>query len=130
MEKVAVYYTKKIDKEHSAQVNLFNIDKWCKEKNYDYILFLDEVKSRKMTTNRFKLEELKEAVKNGEYKKIIIPNLEAISRNPDFNLELIRFVEKYNCVIESMDKYNPHDFKKFVDEIYARLGKEREEKQR
>ena len=36
MEKVAVYYVKKVDEEHSnmSSIQLDKIDRWCNENNY------------------------------------------------------------------------------------------------
>lgn len=64
MEKVAVYYVKKIDEEHNnmPSIQLDKIDRWCNENNYKYNLFVDEVKSRLDIENRESLDLLKEFV--------------------------------------------------------------------
>lgn len=124
MEKVAVYYTQKISDEKSNNYYLDIINNWCKNNNYDYDLFVDKVKSRKMINNRIELERLKKDISNKVYKKIIITDLTNISRDMNFNLDFISFVEKNNCKMFSIDGFNPHKIKKFHDEVVKKCIEE------
>lgn len=129
MEKVAVYYVKKVDEEHSnmSSIQLDKIDRWCNENNYKYALFVDEVKSRLDIENRESLDLLKEFVSKGVYSNIIIYNLPNISRNTKFNLDLISFAEDNNCRITSMDGFNSHKYFEFMRKI---LNEKKEEFER
>ncbi|MCI9434915.1 MAG: recombinase family protein [Bacilli bacterium] len=126
MERVAVYYVEKINKEHSCNLDLRKIGNFCIENNYDYCLYVDIVKSRKIINNRKELKKLKKDIENRVYSKIIILNLSNISRNIDFNLELIRFAESYNCKIISTDKFDPHQYKNFIDNVYKKINDDKE----
>lgn len=126
MEKVAVYYVSKIDKEHSSELDLIKIEDYCKENNYDYTLYIDRVKSRKITIGRNSLDNLKEDIENGKFSKIIITNLTNVSRDTNFNLELISFAEDNECKIVSMDKFDPHQYKSFIDNVLKKIKEEKE----
>ena len=96
------------------------------ENNYDYTLYIDRVKSRKITIGRNSLEKLKEDIENGKFSKILITNLTNVSRDTNFNLELISFAEDNKCKIVSMDKFDPHQYKSFIDNVLKKIKEERE----
>ena len=126
MEKIAVYYVSKIDKEHSAELDLIKIENYCKENSYDYTLYIDKVKSRKIITGRNSLDKLKEDIKNGMFSKILITNLTNVSRDTNFNLNFITFAEDNECKIVSMDKFDPHQYKSFIDNVLKKIKEEKE----
>ena len=120
IEKVAVYYVSKLDKEYSSELTLMKIKNYCKENDYDYTLYMDKVKSRRITTGRNELDKLKEDLKNGRFSKIIITDLSNICRDAKFNLELISFAEDNKCKIISMDNFDPHQYKRFMEFIFEK----------
>lgn len=117
MEKVALYCTELINNNDKINNLVETFIYMCKNrnKNYDYTVFCDRVKSRNSTENRPKLEELKKDIKNNVYKKIIILNLKNLSRDTIFILDFISFIEKQNCKLISMDGIDPHKTKNFYD---------------
>lgn len=126
MEKIAVYYTFKIDKPNSCADELVKLANYCKENNYECCLYMDIVKSRKITTERNSLIRLKNDIERENFSKIIITSLTNISRDTNFNLKFISLAEEKGCQIISMDKFDPHHYKSFIDNILKKLEEEKE----
>ncbi len=125
MEKVAVYYTSKINSENS-KLDLFRIDEWCKKNNYDYTLFVDEVKSRNITKNRLEMNRLKNELEKGAFKKVIISNLTNLSNDMIFNLNFITFIERNNSMLIILDGFDPRKIKPFYNKNFKNIEEERE----
>lgn len=123
MEKVAVYYVSLIDDDYS-NLDFVKIEEYCKQNNYEYILYTDIVKDRNITEERNELDRLKRDITDGKYPKILISSLTNISKNVKFNLSFITYAEDNNCKIISIDKSDPHQYKKFIDTMYKKLKEE------
>ena len=70
--------------------------------------------------------KLKEDIENGKFSKILITNLTNVSRDTNFNLEFISFAEDNECKIVSMDKFDPHQYKSFIDNVLKKIKEEKE----
>lgn len=123
MEKVAVYYVSLIDDDYS-NLDFVKIEEYYKQNNYEYILYTDIVKDRNITEERNELDRLKRDITDGKYSKILISSLTNISKNVKFNLSFITYAEDNNCKIISIDKSDPHQYKKFIDTMYKKLKEE------
>lgn len=126
MEKIAVYYTFKIDKPNSCADELVKLANYCKENNYECCLYMDIVKSRKITTERNSLIRLKKDVESENFSKIVITSLTNISKDTNFNLEFISSAEENGCRIISIDNFDPHHYKSFIDNVLKKLEEEKE----
>lgn len=123
MEKVAVYYVSKNNDDYS-NLDFIKIEEYCKQNNYEYILYNDIVNDRNITEGRNELDKLKSDITNGIYSNILILSLTNVSKDVKFNLSFITYVEDNNCKIISIDKSDPHQYKKFIDTMYKKLKEE------
>ena len=106
MENVAVYltYKKKQNKDNrfkNIQKNIIN--EYCINKNYDYDLFVDIVENNVDLFHRNDFNRLKKHIKNKDYNKVIVKNIEHLSRDVAFCLDFINFLKDNNCLIECID---------------------------
>ncbi len=124
MEKVAVYYTSKINKEEFDRLNLLRIDEWCKKNNYEYTLFIDKVKNRNITKNRLEMNKLKEELEKGTFNKVVIRSIRNLSNDSFFISDFITFIEKNNCKLISMDGFTPLHINLY--EIFKNIKEEKE----
>lgn len=124
MEKVAVYVSTKTKNKYELQRRLSRISNYCLLKNYDYVLYVDDVKNRLDIKNRKALEELKAEIKEGKISKVIIQDVNQLSKNSASNLEFIEFLENNNCHIECIDGTDLHKYYEFYREIIKRINKE------
>lgn len=70
--------------------------------NYDYKLYFDIVKNNIDVQSRVALKKLKESIKNGNIKKVVVLSISNISKRTVDIINFLKFLEKYNCSFESM----------------------------
>lgn len=70
--------------------------------NYDYKLYFDIVKNNVDVQSRVALKNLKESIKKGSIKKVVVPSISNISRRTVDIINFLKFLEKYNCEFESI----------------------------
>lgn len=103
MEKVSVYLSVKNKNSDSLQSKIQYINNWCLFKNYDCDFYVDKIESRLDSKNRNGMNRLKENILNKKVNKVIVPNIENIGRNNIFVQEFLYFLDKHDCIIESID---------------------------
>ena len=126
MEKVAVYFVQKIDKNSCCKINIKEIDNWCKKNNYDYFLYLDFVANGQNINERRAFTQLKEDLADGKFSKVIIKNIPNVSKDRNFIVDFVNYAEFSDCQIISMDKFNPHKYKDFIESITKKMKEELE----
>lgn len=103
MSKNAIYVCIK----NYVDIPFLVLQNYCKENNIeDYKVFIDLVNSRRNVTNRKELNKLKQCVLNNEINNVYIHSLENISRDTDFNYELIKFFDDNDCSVKDTSGRN------------------------
>lgn len=129
MKSVAVYYTYKVNSDSSNKdEDLKQIDLWCRKRNYNYTLYIDEVLNRNDNENRLSMKELKRDIQRNYYSSVIIFNMHNLSRDFLFCTNFINFARNYNCKVLSVDGVNLYSYTDFVEKLSKALYKKNKEK--
>lgn len=126
MEKVSVYLSVKNKNSDSLQSKIQYIKNWCLFKNYDCDFYVDKIESRLDCKNRNDMNRLKENILNKKVNKVIVPNIENIGRNNIFVQEFLCFLDKHDCIIESIDGSNLNFYRNITNEILNNYKEDRE----
>ena len=128
MKSVAVYYTYNANSDNSNKdEDLKQIDLWCKRRNYNYILYVDEIKNENDADSRLNMKKLKRDIQRRNFLNVIILNRYNLSKDFLFCTNFINFARNYNCKVISIDGTNLYLYTDFVENISKALYKKNKE---
>lgn len=125
MEDVAIYASFKESNKTNKDLILNQIKKWCNYNNYNYTLYVDNIKNRN-DLDRVQLDVLKDDIEKGKYSKVIVKNMEQISRDLIYNFKFLEFLDDNSCKIEDINGTDLSCKSAVLENIFEKIKKKKE----